>query len=816
MTEPLPAEQLAPEMAASAAGMAGPVSDAAALVIRYIEERSQEDDQAELLALVGELLRQISELQAELATLREAAQRNEELQRKYDQLKAREEELQITVRRLEIGFRRHISERISPEQLDLALAAQATETEESAGADEKEPAPADSEDPELTAGSDNGDPEGQSKPPSKKNRHQHGRRRGKHIARIVIEAIPEEVQQGGLANYIRIGTEDSTVFGYRRGGPIEVVIRRVQYKPVNASKFATDPSKCGDCTDSPVVSETATDSLAGLADTELSRATPESPAASATDSSVSGSGAEHGSGQPTEDTLTGATVVSAPLLPSDSGVEVDAVPDTSAPTASDELVSSTSTSTPPLAASASVQKGSVGGSPAPSATSDLTGHAVIPAQAATETAGPMGSSDPPAPPETAGEEVVVQLHEMLMVPKDPSFKQSPFVDGAMVWYTPPTRHGWADLDHPPKVLSAPGLERPLERGSADASLIAHVFAHKHDYHTPYYRLEKEFTRLGWTISRTCMARWQYECGKVLKRITDAMWQDALKRSWIAMDATGTAIRERQENRYGHVFVLVAPGDSVLFRFTPKYDSATMLELFGGYCGTIVADACANHNILFGPGKGREAGCWAHARRPLAKAFKNSEGAVAAKGLKMIQSLFEIEAEAALCTPEARLRIRQERSAPIVESFFEWVEEQLPLAPEDSWTRKGLKYAHNQKDALREFLSNGEIPISNNLSERALRRIVKGRMNWQAHGSNEHAESACAIASLTASCEMHGLDPELYLQEVLTVAPTYPFKDILDLSPKHWVATRQRLITEGRLKYLDFAQLFSSRLAFRPP
>ncbi|MFC1643036.1 IS66 family transposase [Myxococcota bacterium] len=796
MTESLPAEQLTPEMAASAVRMAGPVSDAAALVIRYIEERAQQDDQAELLVLVGELLRQIGELQAELATLREAAQRNEELQRKYDQLKAREEELQMTVRRLEIGFRRHISERISPEQLGLALAAQATESEE--------PPPADS-DPELTVGSDNGDPEGRDKPPSKKNRHQHGRRRGKHIPQIVIEVVPEEVRQGGLANYIRIGTEDSTVIGHRRGGPVEVVIRRIQYKRVDASKSATDPCESSDGTDSPVVDEAATDSLVG----------PAAPAASAMDSRVSGSVAEHGSGKPTEDTLAGATALSAPVLPMDSGVEVGATPDTSAPIGSDELISSTSTSTPPPTACCSVQAGSVGSSPAPSATSDRTGHDVIPAQAAMETGGPLASSDRPAPTETAGE-VVVQLHEMLMVPKDPSFKQSPFVDGAMVWYTPPTRHGWADLDHPPTILSAPVFERPMERGSADASLIAHVFTHKHDYHTPYYRLEKEFTRLGWTISRTCMARWQYECGKVLKRITDAMWQDALKRSWFAMDATGTAIREKQENRYGHVFVLVAPGDSVLFRFTPKYDKATMLELFGGYLGTIVADASANHNILFGPGKGREGGCWAHARRPLAKAFKQSEGAVPAKGLKMIQSLFDIETEAALCTPEGRLRIRQERSAPIVDSFFAWVEEQLPLAPKDSWTRKGLKYAHNQKDPLREFLSNGEIPISNNLSERALRRIVKGRMNWQAHGSNEHAESACAIASLTASCEMHGLDPEFYLQEVLTVVPTYPLKDILDLSPKHWVATRQRLIAEGRLKYLDFAQLFSSRLAFRPP
>ena len=135
-------------------------------------------------------------------------------------------------------------------------------------------------------------------------------------------------------------------------------------------------------------------------------------------------------------------------------------------------------------------------------------------------------------------------------------------------------------------------------------------------------------------------------------------------------------------------------------------------------------------------------------------------------------------------------------------------------PEHALLRAGLVYLRNQRDALCEFLVNGEIPIHNNASERALRRVVKGRQNWLSHGSDEHAERACAISSLIASCEVHGLDPEFYLQEILTVAPSYPLGRILDLSPKNWVATRQRLIAEGRLKYLDLARVTGSRLVFR--
>ncbi|KYF47974.1 hypothetical protein BE08_45355 [Sorangium cellulosum] len=41
-----------------------------------------------------------------------------------------------------------------------------------------------------------------------------------------------------------------------------------------------------------------------------------------------------------------------------------------------------------------------------------------------------------------------------------------------------------------------------------------------------------------------MARWQYDCGGIAMRVADAVWSDALSRSWFAMDAAGTAFRAK--------------------------------------------------------------------------------------------------------------------------------------------------------------------------------------------------------------------------------------------------------------------------------
>ncbi len=655
---------------------------ASALVLGYIDGRAQED----LSARVLELTKLVLELQARLALLEGAERRAAELERTVVQLTAENERLRERIRELEIGFRRFVSERVSPDQLKLALEETKVATDdgpEAAAATESpapEKAPDAGVDPAPAPAPSTSPPESATPPPSdpkterQKNRHNHGRRRETTVPKVIVEVVPAEVQRLGLANFERIGQEDSSTLGYRRGGTIELVTRRPKYVPIGPSSKETSPATPND-------TRTVTPSLDAT-----------------------------------------APVTTAPLTPA------------------------------------------------------------------------------------------VVLHEVATVPADPTCKHNPFVDGAIVYYTP--KLPIADAALPP-VLIAPVPERPIQAGLVDASLLAHLFVHKFDYHTPYYRQEIEARRQGCPNSRTNMVRWQFEAGSVLMSIADAAWSDALERSWIATDATGTAIQAKEKLRHGHIFVLVAPGDSVLFRYSDKYDHDTMRELFGGYQGTVVADASSTNNVLFGPGRAREGGCWSHARKPFVKAFKAGEKELPAFALKIIQDLFRIEVRLALFTPAARLEARQRESAPLVDTLFTWVEEQWSKpALGDSLTRKGLVYLRNQREALHEFLRNGEIPMDNNACERALRRVVKGRKNWLSHGSAEHAQRACAITSLIASCEVHGIDPEFYLQEVLTVAPSWPAHRVLELAPKHWIATRQRLIAEGRLRYLDLAQVTGSRLTFR--
>ena len=76
-------------------------------------------------------------------------------------------------------------------------------------------------------------------------------------------------------------------------------------------------------------------------------------------------------------------------------------------------------------------------------------------------------------------------------------------------------------------------------------------------------------------------------------------------------------------------------------------------------------------------------------------------------------------------------------------------------------------------------------------------VVKESLNTNTelpmfYGSDTHAESAAAIFSLIASCRLHGIDPEQYLDEILRILPYWPSTRYLEFAPKFWLATRAKL------------------------
>jgi transposase len=107
-------------------------------------------------------------------------------------------------------------------------------------------------------------------------------------------------------------------------------------------------------------------------------------------------------------------------------------------------------------------------------------------------------------------------------------------------------------------------------------------------------------------------------------------------------------------------------------------------------------------------------------------------------------------------------------------------------------RSALGYAYRQRGPLTRFFDDGRLALTNNAAERQLRRIAVGRKAWLFVGSDDHAQAAGNLLTLVASARLHHLDPEAYLRDLFRVLPHWPRDRYLELAPRHWLATRDRL------------------------
>ena len=87
-------------------------------------------------------------------------------------------------------------------------------------------------------------------------------------------------------------------------------------------------------------------------------------------------------------------------------------------------------------------------------------------------------------------------------------------------------------------------------------------------------------------------------------------------------------------------------------------------------------------------------------------------------------------------------------------------------------REAFTYALNQERYLRVFLEDGDVPIDNNASERAIRGFCIGKKNWEMIDTVNGATSSAIIYSIAETAKANGLKPFNYFEYLLTEIPKH--------------------------------------------
>lgn len=175
---------------------------------------------------------------------------------------------------------------------------------------------------------------------------------------------------------------------------------------------------------------------------------------------------------------------------------------------------------------------------------------------------------------------------------------------------------------------------------------------------------------------------------------------------------------------------------VLYEYQKTRNASHPRNFLKDYTGICVTDGYQVYHTLE---KEREdlriAGCWVHCRRRFYDALEvipktHQKESILHLFIKQIQAIYREEGKLAGLSSEERLAQRQLVVKPLVDAFFAYLKQNETKVPKSGKTKEAFTYALNQERYLRVFLDDGDVPIDNNASERAIRGFCIGKKNWE--------------------------------------------------------------------------------------
>ena len=328
------------------------------------------------------------------------------------------------------------------------------------------------------------------------------------------------------------------------------------------------------------------------------------------------------------------------------------------------------------------------------------------------------------------------------------------------------------------------VPRPiLSHSFASPSLAAEVIYQKYYMGVPLYRQEKVWDDRGLVLPRNMMANWNIKITQYYLEALYNLMLETLKNKCELLHCDESTIqcnkeKGRKASTNSYIWVLCSgeqeENKGVVFKYEPSRSSETAKKFLDGYTGILVTDGYAAYNEIEGI---THAECWAHCRRyfyesvPLDEHKQMDTSCEAYKGVEFCNELFKIEEEIAELNNEQRLKIRQEKSAPILKKFFNWVtltsSKKIVLSNK---LNKALTYASNQRKELSEFLNDARIPLTNSRAERTIRPFAIHRKNWLFADTVEGAKTNAVMYSLIESAKLNNLNIEKYIKYLLEEIP----------------------------------------------
>ena len=337
-----------------------------------------------------------------------------------------------------------------------------------------------------------------------------------------------------------------------------------------------------------------------------------------------------------------------------------------------------------------------------------------------------------------------------------------------------------------RMVKAPHPKKLLPGSLVSPSLAAAVLNGKYVNAVPLYRLEKEFERYGLAITRQNMANWVIRLGEsCFGPLYDYLHTLLYRYPVIQADETPVLVNKdgRPAGSKSWMWVyrsgcLYQKEQVILYEYQKTRNASHPRKFLKDYNGICVTDGYQVYHTLE---KEKEdlkiAGCWVHCRRKFEEALEVIPKELRKQSvldllMNQIRAIYREEGKLSGFSADERAEKRQLVVKPLVDAFFAYVKQNSGRVPKSGKAREAFTYALNQEPYLRVFLENGNVPMDNNASERAIRGFCIGKKNWEMIDTVHGASASAIIYSISETAKANGLKPYEYFEYLLTEIPKH--------------------------------------------
>ena len=350
----------------------------------------------------------------------------------------------------------------------------------------------------------------------------------------------------------------------------------------------------------------------------------------------------------------------------------------------------------------------------------------------------------------------------------------------------------------------------FSRSYISESVLAHAINDKYNLGVPFNRTQGERDRFNAPFTADELYRWTinlYE--KKFIFLMPLLWDSLISNDEKIVqvdETTFLVLRIPGKNAGSRSYIWsyntckAAAHPIHLYAFEPGRSGDFPADKLLRFAGYLVTDAYSGYNKVTDV---LHAMCWIHARRKFVEALPSDPAlAVLSKqyqAIEKIDKIFELESSLQNMNATTRKEEREKCIRPVIDALYEWLEKIESTTPAKSKLSEAIGYCKNNKDALLRFFENGNLPLHNQVSELSMRNVAIGRKNYMFYGSPRGAEAGTCMYSLVETASANQLDPELYLEFLMTHMRGTDFDKSLEYlnSLLPWAEEPQRTCRQAR-------------------